>query len=275
MRVLNFDDTECLTYIPDVSSLSNLENFSFRSCNNLITIHYSVGSLDKLKTLSASGCKNLRSFPPIKLISLEQLDLSFCSSLESFPEILEKMENITELVLDETPIKELPHSFQNLTGLQTLQLRCGMLGLSINIVMMPKLVEIIAWGWEGRLLPKQDEGEEKVSPMVSSNVERVRLAHCNLSDEFLSIGLTWFANVKELNLSCNNFTFLPECIKEFHLLRELYLDYCWYLREVRGIPPNLEFFSAIHCKSWTCTNIVLNQVLINIVLNLNQVLICF
>jgi Leucine-rich repeat (LRR) protein len=123
---LNFDEANSLTDIPDVSSLLNLEEFSFKNCKNLITIHKSVGLLDKLKVLKARGCINLRRFPPIKLMSLENLNLSICLNLKSFPEILGKMENITRLVLTDTPIIELPCSFQNLSHLQGLELHeCG------------------------------------------------------------------------------------------------------------------------------------------------------
>ncbi|KAK7314751.1 hypothetical protein VNO77_33279 [Canavalia gladiata] len=262
MSVLNFDYCQGLTQIPDVSGLPNLENFSFRNCVNLITIHDSIGFLDKLKFLNAVGCRKLRSFQPLKLTSLETLELSFCSSLESFPEILGKMENLTHLLLEASAIEELPFSFQNLTGLQTLQLRfCGMFSLPNCIVMMPKLAEIIAWQWEGWLWPKQVEGEEKVSSIVSSNVDCLRLTGCNLSDEFLLISLPLFVNVKDLDLSRNNFTVLPECISECHFLCMLFLDHCEYLQEIRGIPPKIEHFSARNCKSLTssCRNTLLNQ----------------
>ena len=82
---MNFDECKCLTEISDVSGFPNLEELSFKYCDNLVTVHESVGFHDKLKTLKAYGCEKLRSFPPIKLTSLEQLDLSSCSSLESFP----------------------------------------------------------------------------------------------------------------------------------------------------------------------------------------------
>ena len=80
------------------------------------------GFLEKLKILSAFNCRKLKSFPPIKLTSLKLLTLSFCDSLESFPEILGKMENVTQLCLENTPIKKFPLSFQNLTKLQELRL---------------------------------------------------------------------------------------------------------------------------------------------------------
>ncbi|XP_045787148.1 disease resistance protein RUN1-like isoform X2 [Trifolium pratense] len=260
VKILNFDEANCLTEIPDVSCLLNLEEFSFHNCNNLIKIHESVGLLDKLKVLSARGCTKLRRFPPIKLASLEQLDLSFCLNLKSFPEILGKIENITELVLEGIPIIDLPFSFQNLTHLQTLQLRCcGTFSLPRNLFMMPNLVVIIAWVLNGLIFPKQSEGEQTVILTVTSNVERLYLPYCRLSNDFFATSLTWFRNVKELILTGNNFTILPECIKEYHLLSELHVDDCKYLREVRGIPPNLEIFSALWCKSWTSTEMLLNQ----------------
>ncbi|RDX58063.1 TMV resistance protein N, partial [Mucuna pruriens] len=261
LTVLNFDETECLTQIPDISSLQNLVKLTFECCENLVAIHDSVGFLDKLKRLSAFGCSKLMSFPPIKLTSLEQLDLSSCSSLESFPEILGKMENITQLELKYTPIREFPFSFRNLARLQDLVLvDCGSVKLPSSIVMLPELAEIFALGCKGWLLPKQDEDEEKVSSM-SSNVKCLCLSGCNLSDDYFPMVLAWFGNVKELELSSNNFTFLPECIKECHSLTLLNLDNCERLQEIRGIPPNLEFFSAGNCKSlsFCCSAMLLNQ----------------
>ncbi|KAL5192444.1 TMV resistance protein N [Glycine soja] len=91
LTVLNFGRCESLiTQIPDVSGLPNLEELLFEFCKNLTTVHGSIDYLDKLKILSAfNKCTELGSFSPIKLISLEKLELSYCSGLESFPEILE------------------------------------------------------------------------------------------------------------------------------------------------------------------------------------------
>ncbi|XP_057446600.1 TMV resistance protein N-like isoform X2 [Lotus japonicus] len=261
LRVLNFDGTECLTQIPDVSGLPNLEKLSFECCENLVTIHDSVGFLDKLKLLSAFGCTKLRSFPPIKLSSLEELELSSCSSLESFPEILGKMENITRLELKHTSIKELPFSFRNLTRLRDIALLdCGNVQLPSSIVMLPELAEIFAVECKGWLLPNKDKDEEKVNSM-SSNVKCLCLSGCNLTDEYFPILFAWFPNVRELELSSNNFTFLPECIQEYRSLRVLDLDNCQCLQEIKGIPPTLEYFSAGNCKSLTfgCTDMLLNQ----------------
>ncbi|KAK2421697.1 TMV resistance protein N [Trifolium repens] len=112
MKVLRLDRSKRLTEISDVSGLPNLEEFSFERCKNLLTIHESVGFLNKLKILNAEGCSKLRSFPPIKLTSLQQLRLSFCYRPNNFPEILGKMENIGSISSSKTSIEKLPDSFQ-------------------------------------------------------------------------------------------------------------------------------------------------------------------
>lgn len=106
MKVLNLDECKYLRQIHDVSSLPNLEKLSLQNCENLITIHDSVGLLDKLKILNAWVCNKLRSFPPMKLTSLQQLELSYCHSLKKFPEILGKMGNLEDLDLVGTSIEE-------------------------------------------------------------------------------------------------------------------------------------------------------------------------
>lgn len=81
MKELNLDYCGSLKRILDISGLRNLEIFSIKKCINLITIHHSV-CLNKLQVLVAEGCCKLRSFQPMKLTFLYQLDLSCCSSLK-------------------------------------------------------------------------------------------------------------------------------------------------------------------------------------------------
>ncbi|XP_020222472.1 disease resistance protein RPP5 isoform X3 [Cajanus cajan] len=256
LSVLNFDWCKHLTRIPDLYGLPNLSELSFQRCQNLITVHNSIGFLHKLKTLSAVGCRKLRSFPPIKLTSLEKLELSFCSSLGNFPEILGKMENMRELNLLHTPIKELPLSFQNLIGLRGLCMTNNeIVRLPSSIVMMPELTTISASGLKGWQWLEQEEGEEKVGSIVSSKVEYLRASKCNLDDDFFSIGFTRLAYVNQLDLSNNNFTVIPECIKQCQLLQRLDVRNCKHLREIRGIPPNLKYFLATNCVSLTSSSI--------------------
>lgn len=252
MEVLNLDKCELLTHIPDVSGAPNLEKLSFLNCENLVSLHESVGFLDKLRILNVGGCKRLPSFPPIKLTSLEFLNLSYCSTLVNFPEILGNMKNITHLSLEYTAVRELPYSIENLSGLQSLELRgCGMLQLPSIIAVLPGLNELRISQCEGLKSSKQDKKVGKLGSKVLSGsyVKHIDFFSCNISDEFIEVGLTWFANVKELDLSMNNFTVLPAHIQECHFLSKLQINHCMHLREIEGIPPNLEILSAIRCTS--------------------------
>ncbi|CAJ2667217.1 unnamed protein product [Trifolium pratense] len=257
LRELNFNNCRYLTQIHAISNLENLEKISFQYCAELLTVHNSVGFLNKLKILDATGCQKLRSFPPMKLISLEELNLAFCKSLENFLEILGEMKNITHIYLEHTSIEELPVSFENLTGLTNLHLSGnGMLKLPSSILMIQNLSAIVASGC--LLLPNQNH---KLISTVSSNVDILLLPRCNISDEHLPIILTQFANMKALDLSGNNLTIVPESIKECRFLTRLYLVDCKCLREIRGIPPNLNYLSSLGCESLTtrCRNMLLNQ----------------
>jgi len=259
MKILTLNYCKYLTHIPDVSHLPNLEEFSFACCDNLITIHNSIGYLNKFEVLDAEGCSKLESFPPLWLTSLKELELRECESLKNFPELLGKMTNIENILLCGTSIRELPFSFQNLSELRVLTLfEGGMLRFSSNFFMMPNLSKIYARGCR-LLLPKD---KDILSSTVASNVEHLVLENNNLSDECVLAVLTLCANVKYLHLSDNTIKILLECLNECHLLRVLRLDYCKSLEEIRGIPPNLENFSAIGCESLTssCRRMLLSQV---------------
>ncbi|XP_027186245.1 TMV resistance protein N-like isoform X2 [Cicer arietinum] len=254
LRILDFSNSESVTEIPDVSGVQNLEKLSFRHCENLTKVHDSVGRLGNLVILDASGCKNLKTFPPIILTSLEQLNLSHCSILESFPEILGKMEKVTELLIRGSPIKEYPFSILNLTQLRKLELQlCGMVQLPRSIFMLPELSMMHVSSCEGLTLSEQDKG--KVVVPKSSNVDHLVLSYCNISNDFLPIGLNFFFNVKDLNLSGNNFITLHAWIKECHLLRNLKMDDCRRLQEIRGIPRKLEKISVKGCTALRCLDL--------------------
>ncbi|RHN52357.1 putative TIR domain, P-loop containing nucleoside triphosphate hydrolase [Medicago truncatula] len=222
MKVLTLNCCEYLTHIPDVSDLQNLEKFSFMFCKNLITIDDSIGHLNKLESLDAGCCSKLKRFPPLGLTSLKQLELSGCESLKNFPELLCKMRNIKHIFLSRTSIGELPSSFHNLSELRSLHI--------FGMFRFPK-------------------PNDKIYSVVFSNVDHLVLENCNLFDESLLIILKWCVNLKNLVLAKNNFKILPEFLSECHHLVEIIVDGCTSLEEIRGIPPNLKWLSALRCES--------------------------
>ncbi|KAL2334342.1 hypothetical protein Fmac_015555 [Flemingia macrophylla] len=278
LKVLNFDYCKFLEEIPDVSYFPNLEELSFDSCKKLTTIHYSIDFLDKLKILSAEYCSNLKSFPPLNLPSLQVLyitrcssldsplnlpsinafDFSGCSSLGSFPEITEKMNNLHGLDLYGLSIAELPWaSFQNLCGLRRLYLGgCGVVHLPSRIFTELGLILFVAERCEGLHWANFEVGEEL------STIQFLIISDCNLSDDFFDKGFQRFARVNQLNLSGNNFTFLPECINELQLLERLIVNNCYHLREIRGIPRQLKYLETTNCESlsWSSKSTVIKEV---------------
>ncbi|KAK7291279.1 hypothetical protein RIF29_06288 [Crotalaria pallida] len=232
MRVLEFNYSNYITQIPDLSGVPNLEELTFGGCGNLIKIDESVGFLDKLRILNAGGCCKLRYFPPLKLTSLEKLNLYNCRSLEKFPEILGKMENITKLDLGSTPIKELPFSIQNLTQLKGLWIEdCRVFQLPGNKIcfMFPSLENLDI---SVEYFRKTDESSpiyDECFPALLSSLANLRL--------------------RRLSLPYHGFTFVPACITKLHSLRELCLDFCYHLLEIRWIPPNLESLDVRYCES--------------------------
>ncbi|XLR24760.1 hypothetical protein S83_052660 [Arachis hypogaea] len=267
LKVLKFDYSDSLKKIPDVSNLQLLEEFSCVRCSNLVSVDSSVGFLPKLKILDTAFCFELRSFPPvINLPSLEELVLLGCLSLEKFPEILEEMENLKELYLWCTGIKDLPSSFCNLSRLRRLTLNANeMHRIPSVICMMPSLdfCDIELGGNKGRVSGEQEEGLHGIltHSLPSSHMRRLYVRDSNLSDDFFPLAVAWFPNVISLVLGGNNFTVLPECIQQFRFLKELLVNDCKHLREIRGIPPCLTNFSAVNCKSLSerGTSVLLNQ----------------
>jgi len=148
--------------------------------------------------------------------------LQHCRNLKKFPEILGAMENIEAIVLEGTSVEKLSFSFQNLTRLRTLRLwGNGILMLPSSILLLPNLSWMLVE--DCILLPILND---KPSSKVSSNLQNLILQNCNISDAFFSIIITWFANMEYLEQSRNNFTILPKCIEECHLLSSLVLDGC-------------------------------------------------
>jgi len=148
------------------------------------------------------------------------------------------MTNIKDIQLYDTSIEELPFSFQNLSELRDLRI------VGNRMLRFPKI-------------------NDKMYSIVFSNLEFLGLQSNNtLSDECLQTVLKWCANVKNLNLLNNQFKTLPECLSECHLLRDLNVEFNSYLEDIRGIPPNLNYFSALRCESLSSSSrrMILSQV---------------
>ncbi|KAI9126977.1 hypothetical protein K1719_001536 [Acacia pycnantha] len=216
----NLSNCKFLQQIPDLSGVSNLIELWLDDCTNLIEIHDSVGCLHKLRELSAMRCKKLKIFPShLRLPSLEHLNLFGCSSLQTFPEMSIVMKEMQTLDLDKTTITELPSSVRYLIGLESLSMKeCPNLKqLPASICTLPNLWKLTTDSCQGLSHFKMCEGGDEASlycSAMSLKMEQLCFSNCNLSDDSLAFCLSHFTNMILLDLSFNNFTILPECIKE-------------------------------------------------------------
>jgi len=241
-----------------MSGAKNLRKLCLDNCKNLVEVHNSIGVLDKLTWFTAIGCTSLRTLPQsFKLTSLEYLSLRKCSSLQRLPNILEEMKHMKNLDLCGTAIEQLPYSFRKLTGLKYLVLdKCKRLNqIPINILMLPKLERLTAvkCGRYVNLILGKSEGQVRLAS--SESLRDFRLNYNDLTP-------TSFPNVEFLDLTGCAFKVLPECISQCRFLRNLVLDNCKELQEIRGVPPKIKYLSAINCTllSHESQNMLLNQV---------------
>ncbi|XP_048446610.1 disease resistance protein RPV1-like [Pyrus x bretschneideri] len=124
LQTLNLSGCLNLEKFPEISDV--MEKLSELRLDGIATkeLSSSINKLTGLTILNLRGCQELKSLPSsIHLGSLQTLNLSGCLNLEKFPEISDAMENLAELYLDGTAIKELSSSINKLTGLTILNLR--------------------------------------------------------------------------------------------------------------------------------------------------------
>ncbi|KAG7944415.1 hypothetical protein I3843_15G101000 [Carya illinoinensis] len=286
MTIMEFNDCNSLTKVPDLSSVQNLKELSVEMCTSLVEVHDSVGSLENLCELSFYGCSNLRIFPAsLKLRSLRKLYLDDCSSLRSFPEIGCEMKSLTKLSLSCTAVEELPLSIGNLDRLDALFLHgCKNLKrLPINIILrLQHLTDLGIFGsctnlvkkigydgqsiltigstrLEDEISSNEEQLQELVPPTNSSNgssaLQVLNRQNCFQSESnffLISSFFTLFnssATLTILNLSGSEFISVPTSIKGLVALEMLYLSYCEKLEEILELPPYITLVEAQGCKS--------------------------
>ncbi|XP_054777994.1 TMV resistance protein N-like [Prosopis cineraria] len=253
---MDFSRCKFITEVPDMSRFQNLKTLSFSECHNLIKVHDSVGSLCKLVELDVSECIKLASFPhEIKMPSLEVLNINDCKSLDYFPHIVGNMDSLMYIYADGSAINEMPSSIGSLPRLDSLYLRsCKSLEeLPDSLLTLHNLRVILLGGLKphGRKSLKKVLQESQLTIMSFSKLARLDLHDCGLLDEDLDLTLKCFKNVRDLNLSWNDFVSLPGCIKECVHLWRLIVGNCKRLRDIPELPSSLGDIMANNCTSLT------------------------
>ncbi|KAG5529749.1 hypothetical protein RHGRI_030210 [Rhododendron griersonianum] len=215
LKILNLSHSHSLARIPDFMVLPNLEKLILEDCTRFVEIHESVGHLARLVLLNLKDCSNLRKLPRSigMLKSLETLDISGCSNLENLPTEMGNMDSLTVL------------RAENVTG----------------ITRSPATIQNVkAWYsfiWLSPLKLKRNPETSWASSLPRSLV-KLRLVGCNLSDDAFPMDLGNLSSLRELNLSDNPITSLPDCIRGITGLKILCVNRCTRLRSL-VVPQNV------------------------------------
>ncbi|XP_039687946.1 disease resistance protein RUN1-like [Medicago truncatula] len=221
LTVLSLPNSKDLIELSDLSRATNLQSLYLTQCKSLRQLHTSILSLPRLDYLDLRGCINIESLKAeIHSKSLRVLLLNGCSSLTEFSVTSEEM---TELFLDGTAIRELSSSFWCNTKLTVLDLiGCN----KLNIV--------------GKKL-SDDHGFLSVTQLDLSGCTEINaLSLWSILDGIHSL--------KRLTLNrCCNLECLPVNIQNHSMLEWLELDDCRKLVSVTDIPPSLLYLKAVNC----------------------------
>ncbi|KAL8252435.1 hypothetical protein R6Q59_036128 [Mikania micrantha] len=163
------------------------------------------------------GCKHL---PHLKVLHLEGLE-----KLQSTPDFngLPRLQKLTLKGCKE--LEEIHPSFGTHTSLEYLNIsNCGKLRMFPTVVHM-------------------------------RNLKTLKINGCNLKDGEIPSGIGELYNLKELDLSLNDFSLLDFSISQLSYLKILKLSFCYNLINLPDLPSSLVFLNASHNMSLT-TNIV-------------------
>ncbi|KAF8019159.1 hypothetical protein BT93_H3903 [Corymbia citriodora subsp. variegata] len=118
LKVLNLTGCQNLCRTPDVSAHENLEQLILEGCMGLVQVDRSIGKLKQLVLLNLNGCWNL----------------------EKFPDEMEELEALTELLVDDTSITNIPE-WKGIKKLKTLSAKkcrllskCNLAGCSTSLL---------------------------------------------------------------------------------------------------------------------------------------------
>ncbi|XP_058216139.1 disease resistance protein RPV1-like [Rhododendron vialii] len=218
LKILNLSHSHGLKNTPKFTGLPNLEKLVLKYCISLAEVHESIGELESLVLLNLRGCKNLKKLPCEigHLTSLEKLILSGCSNLDQLPAELGQMKSITVLHAD---------------------------GISQDICKDGSWTSLV---WS---LVLKSRKSPKTLPSLPCSLVELSLSNCNLSSDDLAKSLGSFSVLKDLNLSENPISHLPESIKGLTVLQSLKLNYCTRLQLLPELPMTLKRLELYYCIS--------------------------
>ncbi|TQD78224.1 hypothetical protein C1H46_036225 [Malus baccata] len=260
LKTLNLSGCTSLEMFPEILEIMEELPELNLSGSKIKELPSSINNLTGLRSLELRDCRELKGLPSsIRMKSLKILDLSGCSSLEMFPEILEVMEELQELDLSGSKIKELPSSIINITGLRCLKLKDWKEPKSLSSIIRMKSLEVLDLsGWSTlKTFPEISEvmkelkelnlSGSKIGELPSSINNLTGLRSLELKDckEFKSLPSSFhMKSLKTLNLSgCSSLEMFPEILEVMEELQELDLSGS----KIKELPSSIINFTGLCC----------------------------
>ncbi|KAL3360044.1 hypothetical protein AABB24_016513, partial [Solanum stoloniferum] len=228
LKKLDLSDCKRLRRTPNFKGSRSLERLVLGNCSSLKEIHPSIGNLDRLIYLQLSDCKKITDLTSsiCQLKSLRILDISDCSSLQTLPVDIGDMQSLRSLLASGTGIRELPGSVE-------------MLGNLINLVIGGLYLEA-----------KRRFSQTRVRPVVSLSkfISILHLPYCGFSEGDVPRNIESLSNLRDLDLSGNNFLYLPFDFSKLPWLKCLFLNDCENLQTLPSL-SNLEYLSVLGLRN--------------------------
>nr|XP_020136818.1 protein flightless-1 homolog [Microcebus murinus] len=220
LRWLKLNRTS-LCYLPEeLAALQKLEHLSV-SHNNLTTLHGELSSLPSLRAIVARANSLKNSGVPddiFKLDDLSVLDLSH-NQLTECPRELENAKNMLVLNLGHNSIDAIPNQlFINLTDLLYLDLSENR--LESLPPQMRRLVHLQTLVLNGNPLL---HAQLRQLPAMTA-LQTLHLRNTQRTQSNLPTSLEGLSNLADVDLSCNDLTWVPECLYTLPSLRRLNLS---------------------------------------------------
>lgn len=242
LKVLNLSHSHFLTKAPNFLKLPNLEELILSYCIELVDIHQSIGNLEKLLLVDLKDCKKLKQLPSsiCRVRSLMILNVSGCSNMENLPEDIGDLMSLKELLADGTAITQVPSSIRLLKNLKILSFSGCKASNSHSICSL-------LWSFVTATKVPRSNNMLMTSLASLTSLESLCLRDCNLSDNSIPQGIGSLPFLRDLDLSKNNFSHLPDSISCLPNLHKLILDNCVMLQWLSKMPPRLGELRASHC----------------------------
>ncbi|XP_050245473.1 TMV resistance protein N-like [Quercus robur] len=219
-----------------IGCLTNLTALTLRFCLNLVRLPSTICSLKLLTYLDLYGCIKFNNLPVNigNMKGLKWLDLCW-TDIKEVPSSIALLKNLEHLYISKWKLSEfyfMPVTLATMAPLWSSLPRSPLLSLSLHHSLSTSPVPM------GFLFPSLS-GLQSLTNLV--------LSDCNLLSISNDIGC--LSSLVQLDLSGNNFVFLPESMSQLSNLRRLYLEGCKSLQSLESVPSTVDYVIANNCTS--------------------------